>query len=143
MHEHGQARHPADMTNDAPKAKRWRPWAQPVHWGVDLAMAIPFFLLETAWLVLDWMLGLGLEVWAAQGKRDRIDAAALAHIGRVQVLLIAAFVIGTLAGVFRARWTAIAHLLVALLAGGVLVVVQHQWDRSHTPPGCIRYAAHC
>ncbi|MEU5590178.1 DUF6234 family protein [Streptomyces chrestomyceticus] len=59
------------------------------------------------------------------------------------MLLIAAFVMAALAGVFRARWTASAHLLVDLLAGGVLVVVQHQWESSHTPPWCIRYAAHC
>lgn len=143
MHTHGQAWHPVAMTNVAPTPKRWRPWAQPTRWGVDLAIAIPLFLLETTWLVLDWMFGLGLEVWAAQGEQDRIDAAALAHIGRVQVLLIAAFVMATLAGVFRARWMAIAHLLVALLAGGVLLIVQHQWDSSRTPPGCIRYAAHC
>ncbi|KOG60450.1 hypothetical protein ADK76_15490 [Streptomyces griseoflavus] len=110
---------------------------------MDLALAIPLFLLETAWLVLDWMFGLGVEVWAAQGRQDRIDAAALAHIGRVQVLLIAAFAVAALAGVFRARWTAIAHLLVALLAGGVLMVVQYQGERSHTPPGCVRYAANC
>ncbi|MFK8843786.1 DUF6234 family protein [Streptomyces sp. Ac-502] len=131
------------MTNVAPKPQRWRPWSQPTRRGMGLALAIPLLILETAWLVLDWVFGLGLEVWAAQGKQDRIDAAALAHIGRVEVLLIAAFVMAALASVFRARWTAIAHLLVALLASGVLVIVQHQWDSSHNPPGCTRYAAHC
>ncbi|AJT69666.2 hypothetical protein T261_8069 [Streptomyces lydicus] len=80
-------------------------------------------------------------LWTAQGDRGRIDAANLAYIGRVQVQLIAALVIAVLAGVFRARWTVLAHLLVALLA--VLVIAQHQWDGSHTPPGCIRYDAHC
>ncbi|MFF3333209.1 DUF6234 family protein [Streptomyces sp. NPDC002888] len=101
---------------------------------MDLALAIPLFLLETAWLVLDWMFGHGLEVWAAQGDQARIDAAELAHIGRVRVLLVAVLILAVLAGIFRARWTVIAHLLVALLAGGVLTVVRHQWDHHHAPP---------
>ncbi|MER6305518.1 DUF6234 family protein [Streptomyces sp. NPDC001657] len=85
---------------------------------MDLALAIPLFLLETAWLVLDWMFGLGMEVWAAQGDRERIDTASLAHTERMWVLLVAVLLVAVLAGIFRARWTLIAHLLVALLAGG-------------------------
>ncbi|MFJ9930941.1 hypothetical protein ACIRU5_33550 [Streptomyces misionensis] len=38
----------------------------------------------------------------------------------------------------------IAHLLVALLAGGALMATQYDWDRSHAPPpGCVRYSANC
>jgi hypothetical protein len=111
---------------------------------VDLALAIPLFLLETAWLVLDWMFGLGLEVWAAQGDQARVDAATLAHINRVWVLLVAVLILAVLAGLLRAPWTVIAHLLVALLAVLVLVVTRHQWDTDHAPsPGCIRYSANC
>ncbi|UQI45220.1 DUF6234 family protein [Streptomyces sp. HU2014] len=132
------------MMFTSPAPERRRPWSHRTRRGVDLAFAIPLFLLETAWLVLDWMFGLGLEVWAAQGERERIDAARLAHLGRVRVLLIAVLVTAVLAGIFRARWTVIAHLLVAVLAGGVLVVAQHQWDSGHAPsPGCVRYSAHC
>ncbi|MEV0281467.1 DUF6234 family protein [Streptomyces sp. NPDC050610] len=132
------------MTNTLPASERRRPWSHRTRQGVDLALAIPLLLLETAWLVLDWMFGLGLEAWAAQGDQDRIDAAALAHIGRVWVVLIGVLVVAVLAGVFRARWTVIAHLLVALLACGVLVTAQHQRDHSHAPPpGCVRYSAHC
>ncbi|MFG3118900.1 DUF6234 family protein [Streptomyces sp. NPDC048197] len=131
------------MTNPLPAPGSWRPWSHRTRRGVDLALAIPLFLLETAWLVLDWMFGLGMEVWAAQGDRERIDAASLAHVERVWVLLVAVLVVAVLAGIFRARWTLIAHLLVALLAGGVLVIAQHQWDDTHTPPGCVRYSANC
>lgn len=132
------------MMNTPTAPKRWRPWSRRTHLGVDLALAIPLFLLETAWLVLDWMFGLGMEVWAAQGDQDRIDAAGLAHIERVWVVLIAVLTVAVLAGIFRARWTVIAHLLVALLAGGVLVLAQDQLDGSHAPPpGCIRYSANC
>lgn len=94
--------------------------------------------------MLDWIFGYGLKVWAAQGAQARIDAAGLAHIGRVRMLLIAVLIVAVLAAVFRARWTVIAHLLVALLAGGLLTAVQHEWDHSHTPPpGCIRYSTNC
>ncbi|MEU5087785.1 DUF6234 family protein [Streptomyces sp. NPDC021356] len=49
-----------------------------------------------------------------------------------------------LAAVFRAPWTVTAHLLVALLAGGVPAAVRHDGDHSHRPPpGCVRYSANC
>ncbi|MFJ3336056.1 DUF6234 family protein [Streptomyces sp. NPDC086766] len=132
------------MTETLPAPERRRPWSHRTRPGVDLALAIPLFLLETAWLVVDWIYGYGLEVWAAQGEQAQIDAAGLAHIGRVRVLLIAVLVLAVLAAVFRARWTVIAHLLVALLAGGSLAAAQHEWDHSHTPPpGCVRYSANC
>ncbi|WP_316741830.1 DUF6234 family protein [Streptomyces sp. MK7] len=123
--------------------RRW-PWSRRTRLGLDLGLAIPLFLLETAWLVLDWIYGFGLEVWAAQGDRARIDAAGLAHIERVRTLLIVVLGLAALAGVFRARWTVIAHLLVALLAGGALTAAQQEWDHSHSPsPGCVRYSANC
>ncbi|MFF8313243.1 DUF6234 family protein [Streptomyces lydicus] len=132
------------MTKALPAPERRRPWSRRMPRGVDLALAIWLFVLETAWLVLDWMFGLGMEVWAAQGDQGRIDAAGLAHIGRVQELLIAVLILAVVAGIFRARWTVIAHLLVALLACGVLAVAQQQWAHSHAPPpGCVRHAAHC
>ncbi|WP_189967072.1 DUF6234 family protein [Streptomyces violascens] len=86
---------------------------------------------------------MGMEVWAAQGEQDQIDAASLAHIALVQESLIALLVVAVLAATFRARWTMLAHLLVALLAWLVLAASQHQWDHGHEPlPGCVRYDAH-
>ncbi|MFH9224388.1 DUF6234 family protein [Streptomyces lydicus] len=132
------------MTDTVAARERRRPWSHRTRLGVDLALAIPLFLLETAWLVLDWIYDLGLEVWAAQGDRARIDAAGLAHIERVRMLLIAVLILAVLAGIFRARWTVIAHLLVAVLAGGVLTISQLEWAHSHTSsPACIRYSANC
>ncbi|WP_234438510.1 DUF6234 family protein [Streptomyces sp. NRRL S-340] len=132
------------MTDILPAPRRRRPWSQRTRPGVDLALAIPLFLLEAAWLVLDCVYGYGLDVWAAQGDRAEIDAAALAQMGRVRTLLIAVLVVAVPAAVFRARWTVTAHLLVALLAGGVPAAAQHDWDRSHRPPvGCVRYSANC
>ncbi|MFG2359739.1 DUF6234 family protein [Streptomyces sp. NPDC048521] len=132
------------MTDTLPVPERRRPWSHRTRLGADLALAIPLFLLETAWLVLDWIYGYGLEVWAAQGEQARIDAAGLAHIERVRMLLIAVLLVVVLAALFRARWTVIAHLLMALLVGGSLAAAQHEWDHSHAPPpGCIRYSANC
>ncbi|WP_310715434.1 DUF6234 family protein [Streptomyces lydicus] len=132
------------MTDTLASWERRRPWSHRTRLGVDLALAIPLFLVETAWLALDWIYGLGLEVWAAQGDRARIDAAGLAHIERVRMLLIAVLIVAVLAGIFRARWTVIAHLLVAALAGGVLTISQLESAHSHTSsPACIRYSANC
>ncbi|MEV6943984.1 DUF6234 family protein [Streptomyces sp. NPDC051172] len=123
--------------------RRW-PWSRRTRLGVDLALAIPLFLLETGWLVLDWTYGYGLAVWAAQGDRAEIDAAGLAHMERLRELLIAVLVLAVAAGVFRARWTVVTHLLVALLAGGALTAARQEWNHDHSPPsGCVRYSANC
>lgn len=119
------------MTHQPPVPERRRPWSHRTGRGVDLALAVPLFLLETAWLVLDPILGLGLEVWAAQGDQARVDAANLAYLHRMWVLLVGVLVAAVLAGLFRARWTVIAHLLVALLAGLVLALTQHPRDTDH------------
>ncbi|MGW2443414.1 DUF6234 family protein [Streptomyces sp. NPDC001675] len=132
------------MTDILPVPKRRRPWSRRTRLGVDLALAIPLSLLETGWLVVDWIYGYGLDVWAAQGQQSQIDAAGLAHLGRLRVMLVALLVAAVLAALFRARWTVTAHLLVALLAGGSLAAAQHEWDHSHAPaPGCVRYSANC
>ncbi|MEU6817536.1 DUF6234 family protein [Streptomyces sp. NPDC046860] len=131
------------MTESRPAPRRRLPWSRRTRLGVDLAFAIPLFLLETAWVVLDAIYGVGLEVWAAQGDQARIDAAHLAFIDRLQVWRIVVVVLAVLAAVFRARWTAIAHLLLALLLGGVLASEHHDWEKSHSAPGCVRYSANC
>ncbi|MCX4433972.1 MULTISPECIES: DUF6234 family protein [Streptomyces] len=132
------------MTKTALAPERRRPWSRRTPLGPDLALAIPLFLVETAWLVVDSVLGLGMEVWAAQGNQAQVDTASLAYMGRVRVLLVTVLILAVLAGLFRAPGTVIAHLLVALLAAGVLGHVQQQWDHDHAPPaGCIRYSANC
>ncbi|MFD9489325.1 DUF6234 family protein [Streptomyces sp. NPDC059991] len=130
------------MTNTLPAPQSRRPWAHRTPRGTDLAFAIPLFLLESAWLVLDWMLGYGMDVWAAQGDRSHISSAGLALIDRVQGLSVVTLVMAVLAGVFRARWTVVAHLLVAFLAVGVIGAVQHQ-ENSGPATVCVRYSANC
>ncbi|GAA2730653.1 DUF6234 family protein [Streptomyces nogalater] len=129
---------------DIPAQRRRRPWSHRTRLGVDLAFAIPLFLLEAGWLALDAVYGYGLDVWAAQGEQTHIDAAALAYMGRLRTLQITVLVLAVLAAVSRARWTVITHLLVALLAGGTLMAAQHDWDYRHaSPPGCVRYGPNC
>ncbi|MEU9981082.1 DUF6234 family protein [Streptomyces sp. NPDC050856] len=75
----------------------------------------------------------------SSARRPRPDRrGASCTLVRVSVLLTAAFVMAVLAAIFRACWTVITHLLVTLLAGGVLAITQHKWDSSHTPPRCTR-----
>lgn len=120
----------------------WRPWRHRTPRGTDLAFAIPLFLLESAFLVLDWMLGYGLDVWAAQGDQRGVSSAGLAFADRLQAMLVVTLALAVLAGVFRARWTVVAHVLVAFLAVGVLGAVQHQ-EHGEPTTGCVRYSANC
>ncbi|PWK63078.1 hypothetical protein BCL76_12322 [Streptomyces sp. CG 926] len=118
-----------------PRLRRGRrPWSRRTSRGADLTIGISLLLLGVGWLALDYMFGHGMEVWAAQGDRERIDAADLAHMARTQDYLVAMLVVAALALVFRAPWTALSQLLVAALAGALLVTAQHSWDRSHPSP---------
>ncbi|MGW2207833.1 DUF6234 family protein [Streptomyces sp. NPDC001781] len=132
------------MTETLPAPRRRYPWSRRTRPGVDLALAVPLLLLETGWPALDRIYGLGLEVWAAQGDRARVDAAEAAFAGRLWVYLAIALTLAALAALFRARWTLIVHLLVALLVGGVLAGVRTEWERGHdSSPGCVRYGPNC
>ncbi len=128
-----------DSPTEARPRRGWRPWTRRTSRAADLALGMPLLLLGVAWLVLDYMFGHGMEVWAAQGDLARIDAADLAHMGRVRHFLVAALVLAVLALVSRARWTVLSQLLAAALAGALLVALQHDWDRSH--PGRVDAAS--
>jgi hypothetical protein len=131
------------MTDTFSVPERRRPWSRRTRPGLDLAFAIPLFLAETGWLVVDSIYGYGLDVWAAQGDQARIDAAALAHIEQVRITLVVVLVLAAVAAVFRARWTVVAQLLVALVVGGAPAAAQQEWQHDHFPSGCVRYSANC
>ncbi|MEU8577049.1 DUF6234 family protein [Streptomyces asoensis] len=132
------------MTDISSPPQRGRPWSHRTRPGVDLAFAIPLFVVEVGWFLLDGVYGFGLEVWAAQGDQARVDAAGLAHLGRVRTLLVAVLVLAVVAAVFRARWTVTAHLVVALLVGGALHAERHEYEgRGSAAPVCVRYGADC
>lgn len=111
-----------------------RPWSRRTPLAADLAIGIPLLLLGVGWLALDFMLGHGMEVWAAQGDQERIDAADLAHLARIQNFFVTVLVIAVVALVFRARWTVLSQLSAAALAGALLIIAQHDWDRDHPSP---------
>ncbi|MFD4788479.1 DUF6234 family protein [Streptomyces sp. NPDC058459] len=132
------------MTAPLPAPRRRFPWSRRTRPGVDLSLAIPLLLLEIGWLTLDAIYGHGLAVWAAQGDRAAADAADLAFMERLRVLQIVVVALAALAALFRARWTVIVHLLVALLVGGALAGVRAEWERGDdSSPGCVRYGPNC
>ncbi|MER8031180.1 DUF6234 family protein [Streptomyces bauhiniae] len=131
------------MTQSLPAPRRRFPWSHRTRLGVDLALAIPLFLLEAGWVVLDAIYGVGLEVWAAQGDQTRIDTANLAFMERLHVLQIVVIALAVLAAAFRARWTVLTHLLLALLLSGVLAGERHEWQQDHSSPGCVHYGPNC
>ncbi|MFF4369228.1 DUF6234 family protein [Streptomyces sp. NPDC001594] len=118
---------------DTPRRRRRRPWSHRTSTGADVTVAVLLFLLEAAVFVLV-LFGHGMEAWAAQGDRERIEAAD--HAGRVWMaqFLVAMLVLAVLAMVSRARWTAASHLLAAAAAAALLVLAQHEYDRSHPRP---------
>ncbi|MFI5963449.1 DUF6234 family protein [Streptomyces asoensis] len=132
------------MTDISSPPRRGRPWSRRTRPGVDLAFAIPLFVLEAGWFALDGVYGFGLQVWAAQGDRASVDAAGLAHLGRVRTLLVAVLVLAVVAAVFRARWTVAAHLVVALLVGGALNAERHEYEgHGSAAPACVPHGADC
>ncbi|MEW1634039.1 DUF6234 family protein [Streptomyces sp. NPDC093801] len=113
--------------------RRRRPWSNRTPTGADVTIAVLLFLLEAVVVVLG-LFGHGMEEWAAQGDRERIEAAELA--GRVWLsrCLVAAMLLAVVAMVSRARWTVVSHLLVAAGIAALLVLDQHDRDRSHPTP---------
>ncbi len=89
--------------------------------GVDILLAVVLFLVEVGWLAGDAVLGVGLDVWAAQGEETHIAAAERAYLGRLRTYLAVALCAVVLAAVFRARRTAYAHVWVALIVGVMLL----------------------
>ncbi|MFI2030914.1 DUF6234 family protein [Streptomyces buecherae] len=88
---------------------------------MDVLLAIVLFLVEVGRLAVDAVLGVGLEVWAAQGEETHIAAAERAYRGRLRTHLTVALCAVALAAVFRARRTAYAHVWVALIIGVMLL----------------------
>ncbi|QKW51587.1 DUF6234 family protein [Streptomyces buecherae] len=88
---------------------------------MDILLAIVLFLVEVGRLAVDAVLGVGLDVWAAQGEETHIAAAERAYLGRLRTHLTVALCAVVLAAVFRARRTAYAHVWVALVIGVLLL----------------------
>ncbi|MEV7611814.1 DUF6234 family protein [Streptomyces sp. NPDC089799] len=117
----------------APPRPPWRPWSRRKSTGADVAFGILLLLVEVAVAVLHGF-GTGMDIWAAQGQADRIEAAELAELGWLSYHLVVVLGLAGVAALFRARWSVVLQLLAALGVTALLVLAQHDWDRAHPEP---------
>ncbi|MEU5808645.1 MULTISPECIES: DUF6234 family protein [unclassified Streptomyces] len=111
----------------------WRPWSRRTATGADVASGVLLLLVEVAVAVLHGF-GTGMEVWAAQGRVERIEAAELAELTWLSYYLVVVLGLAAVAALFRARWSVVLQLLAALGVAALLVLAQHDWDRAHPKP---------
>ncbi|MCB5179395.1 DUF6234 family protein [Streptomyces antimicrobicus] len=111
----------------------WRPWSRRKSTGADVALGVLLLLVEVAVAVLHGF-GTGMEVWAAQGEAERIEAAELAELTWLSYHLVVVLALAAVAALFRARWTVVFQLLAALAVAALLALAQHDADRLHPDP---------
>ncbi|MEV5374405.1 DUF6234 family protein [Streptomyces nondiastaticus] len=118
---------------EPPPRRRWRPWSRRTPPGLDVGVGVLLFLVEAAvFVAIDF--GYGMEVWAAQGAQERIEAARIAGLAWTQRFLIATLVFAGLALLSRAPWTVLSQLLAAGAVAVLLTLAQHDYDRRHPDP---------
>ncbi|MEU8436144.1 DUF6234 family protein [Streptomyces sp. NPDC029216] len=115
-----------------PRRRHW-PWSHRTPTGADVTVAVLLFLLEAVVFVLG-VFGHGMEAWAAQGDRERIEAAELASLAWQSHFLLVPVGVAVIAMVSRARWTVVSQLLAAALVAALLVLARHDYERSHPVP---------
>jgi hypothetical protein len=91
------------------------------------------FMVE-AFLFLGGSFGYGMRVWVAQGAQPETDAARLASIAWTEHVLVGTLVLAGLAALARAPWTVLLHFLAAGALAVLLVLSQHDYDRTHPGP---------
>ncbi|MEV6777845.1 DUF6234 family protein [Streptomyces syringium] len=113
-----------------PPAWRRRPWSRRTPLGPDIGIGILLFLVEVTLFL--WVgFGYGMEVRAAQGQQEQVEAAQLAQLTWMQRFFVATIVFAGLAALFRAPWTVLSQLLAAGTVAALLVLAQHDYDRTH------------
>ncbi|MER6207171.1 MULTISPECIES: DUF6234 family protein [unclassified Streptomyces] len=115
-----------------PRHRRW-PWSHRTSRASDVLAAITLFVAEAVFFAWSTFTS-GMEGWAAQGDRGRIDAATLANIAWMEHFLYALLALAALAALSRAPWTTVSHLVTAGLVFTLLIGMQHEWDRGHPTP---------
>lgn len=98
-----------------------------------MSIGVLLFLIEVA-VYAGKRFGDGMEVWAAQGEEARIDASYLASLAWTQHFLVVIVVLAGLAALARAPWTVLVQLLAAGAVAALLVLAQHEYDRTHPGP---------
>ncbi|MFD9353463.1 DUF6234 family protein [Streptomyces sp. NPDC060031] len=120
--------------------RRW-PWSSKTTRAKDVAIGIVLFLTEVA-VYVGKSFGDGMEVWAAQGDEARIEAARLASLAWTEHCLVVILVLAGLAALARAPWTVLLQLLAAGAVAALLVLAQHDYDRTHPRPAPIPSAGY-
>ncbi|MEV4927326.1 DUF6234 family protein [Streptomyces roseoverticillatus] len=118
---------------EPPPRRKWRPWSRRTSLGQDLGVGILLFIVEAA-VFLGVLFDYGMEIWAAQGQEDRIEAARSAELAWTQHFLVATLVLAGLALLSRAPWTVLSQLLAAGAVAVLLTLAQHDYDRRHPAP---------
>jgi hypothetical protein len=116
-----------------PRPRRGWPWSSRTSLRADVSTGLSLLVVEIVVYVAG-SFGHGMEVWAAQADRARVDAAQLQSIAWTQYLLIGALVLAGLAAVGRAPWTMLLQLLAVGTFTVLLVFSQHEYDRTHPRP---------
>ncbi|MGW2865245.1 DUF6234 family protein [Streptomyces sp. NPDC001205] len=110
-----------------------RPWSSRTSLGTDVAAGLLLSMIEIA-VGLGRALSEGMDVWAAQGDRTRIDASHLADIAWLEYFLGAIVLLVVIAALSRAPWTVVLQIFAAALVAVLLALAQHDYDKSHPGP---------
>ncbi|MFF2130721.1 DUF6234 family protein [Streptomyces olivochromogenes] len=121
-----------DALPEPPPRRRW-PWSGRSSLASDVAAGLVLFIVEAV-VFGGTSFGYGMQIWAAQGAQAEIDASRLASIAWTERVLFATLLLAGLATLTRAPWTVLSQLLAAGTLAVLLVLSQHDYDRTHPRP---------
>ncbi|MGW0750729.1 DUF6234 family protein [Streptomyces sp. NPDC002587] len=128
------------VLSEPPPRRRW-PWSDRTSRARDVTTGIVLLLVEVV-VYLGKGFGDGMEVWAAQGDEERIEASRLAGLAWTEHFLLVIVVLAGLALLFRAPWTVVLQLLAAGAVAVLLGLAQHDYDRAHPRPAPVPSAGY-
>jgi hypothetical protein len=122
------------MTYDLPEplSRRRRPWSNRTPFASDIGTGLALLIVEAA--VFAWkFFAYGMQKWAAQGDAAEIDEIDLSLLDGIAWFLLATLILTGLAALARARWTAISQSIVTATLAVLLVLADHDYNRTHHP----------
>ncbi|MET8421657.1 DUF6234 family protein [Streptomyces sp. NPDC005134] len=117
---------------EPPPRRRW-PWSSNTSLATDVATGFGLFIVES-FVFVGKRFGDGMQIWAAQGAQAEIDASQLASIAWTEHFLFGTFVRAGLAALTRTPWTAPVPPFAAGTLAVLLVLSQHDYDRTRAGP---------
>jgi hypothetical protein len=116
-----------------PRPRRRWPWSSRTSLRTDVSTGLLLLVVEVV-LFVAGSFGYGMETWAGESDRARVDTARLAGIAWTEYLLVGALVLAGLAMLVRAPWTMLLQLLAVGTLAVLVVFAQHEYDRTHPRP---------